>query len=167
MIRLLNFEKRLRIGLFGLIIALVVAFIVVGFMSSMDNYIVPYVRSTPESSVELIVKEITPDGIVFALDNPTEREYIYGYSYRLYAHNGRSWVPVPFLPDRGWMVHDVGLVLSPVSTTDEIERTWEWAGSLPSGEYKFSMSISPSPFDLQRRLIHNDEYVFDVFFTLP
>ena len=163
----MKFNRRLGIGLVGLIMALVVGIIVVRVALNMSGNNAPQVHSTPGSRVELIVQEITPDGIIFILDNPTEWEYTYGYHYNLYMRNRRSWVPVPFLPDRGWRIHDIGLILPPMTVTEPIERTWEWAGSLPSGEYKFSTSISPSPFDGLRRPIHNDEYVFEVFFTLP
>ena len=162
-------------GLVGFIATLVVVFIVAGFMSNTDSYAMPKVRSTPESNVELIVQEITPQGIVFVFDSPMNRLYSYGYDYRLYVHNGQEWVFVPSLPGMEYrLIRDITYTIW-MGATDPIERTWYWAGSLPGGKYKFSTSIRSAvwrhPIDPPRfeGWIRDNiiEHTFEVIFTIP
>ena len=121
-----------------------------------------YLRITPETDVALIVKEITPSDITFIFDNPTYRSYIYGFPYEIFVRRGNLWARVEPLDGTWFAFFLPGFTLAPRSTTEHIERSWESvAGILSPGEYKFRKSItyhiSPG---------NNDEYVFDIIFTL-
>jgi len=167
-------NKRWLIILTVLAMVMSAALIVVGLVANENDYITWEIRSAPESDVELIVKEITSEGITFVFDNPTHGLYNYGYYYWLHVHNGQEWVFAPSLPGMDYrVIFDIAYTISPLSTTDPIERIWYWAGSLPSGEYKFSTSISPvvwrHPLYPRFRgwIRDNDEHTFEVIFTIP
>jgi hypothetical protein len=144
----------------------VTIFVAAGFILNADRHndgILPsievYVRSIPESNVELIVRAITAEGIEFVFENLTSRRYVYGYPFSLYVRRDESWVSVGSFPS---ML--IGLDLAPMSTTRPERRNW--GGVLESGEYKFSKTITPDNWQRYTMLSYYD-YVFDVIFTIP
>ena len=120
-----------------------------------------FVRSAPGTEVRLIVHEVTPTGIAFAFDNPTNRGYTYGYPFELFVRRGDAWFWVEPLSGQMFAFWLPGFSLH----SRPIERSWERvAGGLPPGEYKFRTGIS---YWHGRSPVPSDRYEFEVIFTMP
>jgi len=130
-----------------------------------------YINAPYGTEVELIVQEVTPDGITFILKNSTNRQYLYGFFYGLFVRTEQQrWVQTSFAADR---VPEMGLFLFASSETEPIELDWDTIDGLPSGGYKFIIDIRPiywrSPTNSQRPEYsdYRNDYRFEVVFTLP
>jgi len=161
---MLKRKKQSRPILIGAAILLVIL-IGVGIVMSGNEQRV-YINAPYGTEVELIVQEVTLDGITFILKNPTDRQYLYGFLYGLFVRTEqRGWVQTSFAADR---VSEMGLFLHASSETEPIELDWSTIDGLPRGEYKFIMDIRSiywrSSTSLQGSE-HND-YRFEVIFTL-
>jgi len=106
----------------------------------------------------MVVQNVSATGISFVLENPSDREYIFGSGYALMVRPNGLWGLVEPIIDWDWTFTDEGFSLLPNSTTDTITIDWRWnLGELQSGNYRFQKDIifSRSPGDFDRfTLVH-------------
>jgi len=115
--------------------------------------LVPVPPSQPATtSVRMVVQNVSATGISFVLENPSDREYIFGSGYALMVRPNGLWGLVEPIIDWDWIFTDEGFSLLPNSTTDTITIDWQWnLGELQSGNYRFQKDVifshSPGNFD--------------------
>jgi hypothetical protein len=129
------------------------------FQKKVGSYILEHEFSL--SNATMTVQNVTPTHISFIIQNPTEKEYVYGEGYELYVRKNHSWENVePIIENGGF--NDIGFMLAPHSQTDVMMVDWQWLfGELPVGNYRFQkeMLVVHSPGDV-------DTYVLETYFSL-
>ncbi|MDR2590703.1 MAG: hypothetical protein LBC71_06945 [Oscillospiraceae bacterium] len=103
----------------------------------------------PLPSISIL--NVSPSGLSFVLDNPTDNEIIFGEDYSLLVKDNNIWETViPIIED--WGFNDVANILAPNETSVSMDINWQWLfGELPAGNYIFRKSVifirSPGDYD--------------------
>jgi hypothetical protein len=113
------------------------------------------------SDVSMSIHDILPGGLSFSFENTSNKEYIYGSDYKLYALKNNVWESVEKIENTPST--DEAYDILPQSKTGIVTVDWSWLiGELPTGVYKFEKRIlfSRSPGDY-------DIFILTQDFTLP
>jgi len=115
-----------------------------------------------EYGVTMKISDISPSGLSFYFENPTDNEYMYGAAFYVFVLKNDEWERVePIITNWGFTLE--GYYLLPNSTTKPTGAFWQWLyGELPEGDYKFQKEIIfiHSPGD-------NERFVLEHRFVLP
>jgi hypothetical protein len=128
-----------------------------GFIISGDAAVTISHELLPSMSIQ----NISPTGLSFILENPTDNEMIFGEDYSLFVKEGNFWRNVePIIED--WGFNDEGFFVAPNESSALTEVNWQWLfGDLPDGDYIFRKSVvylrSPGDYD---------EFILEQQFTI-
>ena len=102
-----------------------------------QEFSIPWIEDMTDSVMIMTIQNVTPIGLSFTFENPTEHTHSYDYRYSLYVHRNDSWEPVEPIPEIvGW--DDGRALLMPDAKTNVTAIDWQWLyGELPAGDYKF------------------------------
>jgi hypothetical protein len=99
----------------------------------------------------LYISNVTSTGLRFYFNNPTDRSFMYGSDYNLFAREGDNWR----LLNAGMFFTSEGYVISENSQTGSQTMNWSWhLGELPPGEYMLEKG-----YNFHRAPGDNDHYV--------
>ena len=144
-----------------IIILVIVALLIVSgvlFVADRINSNNREMENMADSGVIMTIQNVTPTGLSFVFENPTEKEYIFGVEYSLYVRKNDSWEPVKYATENvGW-----GLPAQMIAPQDETYVGVDWQllyGELPAGDYKFQKRIS--------RWHSSGDYILEQEFSIP
>lgn len=114
-------------------------------------------------SIDIKTKKIDPmtKKIILELTNDSDQTYLFGHEQYLEQKVSEGWKEVVMLDGVGW--NDIGILLKPNSTVEEIFYLKDFYGSLPIGEYKLRKVLYPQSENEESL---NDEVILDIRFTI-
>ncbi|MGM7684425.1 immunoglobulin-like domain-containing protein [Cytobacillus sp. Hm23] len=88
-----------------------------------------------------IEETVSPTGLTVALENTSDKEYIYGEYFSLEKNINGRWYQVPVAIDDNYGFNDIGYRLAS-SDVKEWTVDWSWLyGNLITGEYRIVKDI--------------------------